>query len=118
MKRNILLIIIVAMSIIGCKKDEIHTEAEKTAEHLKEVISENKLKRIVAYKTGLFEPTTLPSKYGVEFSFKDGYISIFDGFNTDSYNLANLKTYQIRYLTITADFSSNTKSEKTLILTF
>ena len=120
MKKSILLILFIAMSIMGCKKERIQTDSERTTEHIKSVISENKLGRIAAYSTGETRPSSMLRTDGTQFSFKDGYVSLLRGENTVSYNLALLKNYEIQELvivnTVNGDFQ--TRLEKTLILMF
>ena len=85
---------------------------------IKNVMESNNIKRIVAYKPGLFESNLLPEYYGAEYSFQDGYVNIFDGFNFTSYNLAFPREYKVRELPIIESNSNATTVEKTMILVF
>ena len=80
-------------------------------------MSENKLRRVIPYKEGGMEPIRVFAENGIKYSFRNGYITVFDGSSDNIYNLAFLVKYRIKELAI-SDGHSDDKTEKSLILLF
>ena len=72
----------------------------------------------MAYKDGEGEPTRVLATNGTKYSFSNGYVTIFDGSNDISYNLAYLVNYEIKDLAVSQGSVNEDKIETTLFLVF
>lgn len=116
MEKKILLFILI-LSFLGCKKQVIYSPEELTTQQLQKVILENNLKRVIAYKDGDMEPIRVFAENGTKYSFKNGYLTVFDGSRESSYNLAFLIKYNIKELAI-SNSNLDDKTETSLLLLF
>jgi hypothetical protein len=119
MKKTFLIIITIAALIQpSCKKENVitPTQADQITAQLQKIISENNIKRIIAWDDKSGFPTNISTTLGTNWSFSNGFITIFGyGGSPDSYgkNLFYLDKYEISNILL-----ANGTSSSALILHF
>jgi len=116
--RKIALILALFCLASSCKKEEF-TEGKQTVEHLKKVIEENDVKRLVPVTSGDIKPSSIFREEGEKYHFiNDRFLSVHDSYRYITYNLSFLVKYQVDDVGISGDFGSTSGIEKALFLYF